>query len=122
MKLNKVFVASSAALIALLLTSLAWGHATARNSTPKNGAILDESPTQITIQFGSAAKLVSLVVVADDGERIDVDVSSATSVDGNVSVAVEPFAPNQYKVIWRAMGLDGHITAGEFGFEILAPK
>jgi methionine-rich copper-binding protein CopC len=122
MKLNKVLVASSTALIMVLLTSLAWGHATARNSTPKNGATLNESPTQIAIQFGNAAKLVSLVVVADDGERLDVDVSNATSVDGKVSVAVDPLAPNKYKVIWRAMGIDGHITAGDFSFEVLAPE
>ena len=122
MKPNKVLVASGTALIALLLASLAWGHAIARNSTPKNGAILNEPPTQIVIQFGNAAKLVSLVVVAEDGARLEVEVSNATSVDGLVSVAVEPLAPDKYKVIWRAMGIDGHITAGNFGFEVSAPQ
>jgi methionine-rich copper-binding protein CopC len=122
MKLNRVLTASGTALLALLLTSLAWGHATARNSTPKNGAILSEPPTQIVIQFGNAAKLVSLVVASDDGSRVEVDVSNATSVDGVVGVAVEPLAPGKYRVIWRAMGIDGHITAGDFGFEVSAPQ
>lgn len=122
MKQNRVLVAAGTALLALLLASLAWGHATARNSTPKNGAILSEPPTQIAIQFGNAAKLASLVLVADDGARVEVDVSNATSVDGLVSVAVEPLAPDKYKVVWRAMGIDGHITAGDFSFEVSASQ
>jgi methionine-rich copper-binding protein CopC len=105
----------------MLVASIAWGHATAQNSIPENGAVLDQSPTELVIQFGGAAKLVSLTITTPTNESVNVDISSATSVDGRVSVEIAPLAPNSYSVSWRAMGLDGHVTSGKFEFSISAP-
>jgi hypothetical protein len=121
LKIYNTVVASSAALFAILLASIAWGHATAQTSNPENGAVLTQSPTELVIQFGGAAKLVSLTISTPGNEPVNVDISSATSVDGRVSVEIEPLAPDSYTVSWRAMGLDGHVTSGKFEFSISAP-
>ena len=121
MKIYKTVVASSVAFFALLLASTAWGHATAQTSNPENGAVLNQSPSELVIQFGAAAKLVSLTISTPGNEPVNVDISSATSVDGRVSVEIEPLTPDSYTVNWRAMGLDGHVTSGKFAFSISAP-
>lgn len=106
------------ALLSPVLSSLAWSHATARVSTPENGAVLSESPTEISIQFNGPAKLVSLTITGADGNPVNIDIAEATSVDGLVSVAITSLPADQYQVSWRAMGLDGHVTAGKFSFEV----
>ncbi len=107
-------------LLSPVLSSLAWSHATARISTPENGAVLSESPTEISIQFNGPAKLVSLTITGADGNPINIDISQATSVDGLVSVAIASLPADQYQASWRAMGVDGHVTAGKFSFEVSA--
>ena len=121
MNLGKTVIAYSGILLTLLLATQAWSHAIARESIPENGAVLSESPTELVLQFGGPAKLVSLTISADENEPVNVDISNATSVDGRVSVDIEPLAPGNYKIIWRAMGLDGHVTSGTFSFAVSAP-
>jgi methionine-rich copper-binding protein CopC len=122
MKLSRTGVASGAAIFAVLLASHAWAHASARTSTPEDGAVLSESPTEVVINFGGPAKLLSLTISAADGDPLSIDISNATSVDGRVSVAILPLAPNSYAVVWRAMGVDGHITSGKFKFDVSSPS
>jgi len=33
-------------------------------------------------------------------------------------VTLERLAPGAYKVIWRVLSADGHVTRGEFAFEV----
>ncbi len=102
----------------MLSASLAWGHASAKKTIPENDAVLSESPTELAVDFGAPAKLLSLTVAAESMDPIKIDISNATAVDGWVNVGIEPLLPGTYKVSWRAMGLDGHITAGEFTFTV----
>ena len=77
-------------LAAISLTASAWGHASARRSSPEDGAVLTESPTEISIQFNGPAKLISLSITNAESETTKVDVSKATSVDGLATVAILP--------------------------------
>lgn len=108
-------------IVTLLLSSLAWGHAAAQISSPANGAELTQSPKELSIQFNGAAKLVSLTIVDSVGNADKLDISEAKAVDGLISVQISPLQPESYEVTWRAMGADGHITAGTFKFAVIAP-
>ncbi len=114
----KQYLSALAVMSLMLSASLSWGHASAKKTIPENDAVLSESPTELAVDFGAPAKLLSLTVAAESMDPIKIDISNATAVDGWVNVDIEPLLPNTYKVSWRAMGLDGHITAGEFTFTV----
>ena len=123
MSSKKTLVNLFAILFATLLaTSIAWGHATMRESSPENGAVLSEAPTELIIRFRGRAKLISLTVTGSDNEPVNIDMSNATSVDDAATVKIPPLQPDSYQVTWRAMGMDGHTTSGKFGFVVSAPK
>ncbi len=108
--------------VTLLAMSIAWGHATMRESSPEDGAVLSEAPTELIIRFRGRAKLISLTVTGSDNEPVSIDISDATSVDDAATVKIPPLQPDSYQVTWRAMGMDGHTTLGKFGFVVSAPK
>lgn len=106
----------------LLAASVAWGHATMRESSPVDGAVLNEAPTELIIRFRGRAKLISLTVTGSDNEPVNIDMSNATSVDDAANVKIPPLQPDSYQVTWRAMGMDGHTTSGKFGFVVSPPE
>lgn len=107
-------------LVGLALVSQATAHVTARQSFPEDGAVLTESPTELSIQFSDLAKLVSLELAGSNGEATKIDVSEAKSVDGLVSVQIPQLEPDKYKVSWRVLSVDGHPVAGKLTFTIEA--
>ena len=107
-------------LVGLALISQAMAHVTPRKSIPEDGAVLTESPTQLSIQFSDLAKFISLELEGSDGEVTKIDVSEAKSVDGLVSVQIPTLQPDKYKVSWRVLSVDGHPVAGRFTFTIEA--
>jgi copper transport protein len=105
-------------LVGLVLISQSMAHVTPRKSIPEDGAVLTESPTQLSIQFSDLAKFISLELAGSDGEVTKIDISEAKSVDGLVSVQIPLLQPDTYKVSWRVLSVDGHPVAGRFTFTI----
>jgi methionine-rich copper-binding protein CopC len=121
-KINKLIMSKIVVVLTtLLLSSTAWAHASANRSSPEDGEVLTESPAELSIQFDGPAKLISLMLMGSDKEQIKIDISEASSVDGLATVSMPSLQADSYKVVWRAMGIDGHATAGRFGFVISAP-
>jgi hypothetical protein len=62
----------------------------------------------------------STVQVLDKGgkqvDRKDTTVDQAEA--RLVKVTLERLAPGVYRVMWRVLSADGHVTRGEFGFEV----
>jgi copper transport protein len=109
-------------VVGLALISQAAAHVTPRKSIPEDGAVLSESPALVSIQFSDLAKFISLELAGSNGEVTKVDVSTAKSVDGLVSVQIPPLQPDKYEVSWRVLSVDGHPVAGRFTFTIEAPN
>ncbi len=110
-------VASNLLLI-LALIPLAMAHVKAKETNPEGGAVLTESPTELSIQFTGPAKLISLELTGSNSEVVKIDISEATSVDGLVNVQIPPLSPDSYTVSWRALSIDGHPAKGSFTFTI----
>ena len=111
----------SSLLLVLALNSAAMAHVKAKETSPESGAVLTESPTELSIQFTGPAKLISLELTGSNSEVVKIDVSEATSVDGLVNVQIPPLSPDSYTVSWRALSIDGHPAKGSFTFTISAP-
>jgi hypothetical protein len=110
-------------IVAFLLLGAAFAeaHAFVDHAEPKVGSKIPASPSQVKVWF--TQKLVvafsDLQVFDEAGKEIDkhdkkLDKSSETLL----TVSVPPLKPGKYKVVWRAVSVDTHVTHGDFTFEI----
>jgi len=109
------------------LAVLLWGaagagaHAFLDRADPRVGSTVKTPPGQVRIWFTERLEpaFSSVRVVNEAGERIDrgnsqVDPSDLTLL----RVSLPPLPPGAYKVIWRVLSVDSHVTEGDFTFRV----
>lgn len=112
------------ALAVLLLGAAgAEAHAFLDRAEPRVGSTTKGPPAQVRIWFTESLEpAFSAVRVLDEaGRQVDkgdsgVDPSNLTLL----RVSLPPLPPGTYKVIWRVLSVDSHVTEGDFTFR-LAP-
>jgi methionine-rich copper-binding protein CopC len=110
------------ALTALLLgAAAAWGHAFLDRAEPRVGSTVKAAPAQVRVWFTEELEpaFSTLDVVNQAGERVDrgparVDPGSPVLLQ----VPLKPLAPGAYRVKWRVLSVDTHVTEGDFTFRI----
>jgi methionine-rich copper-binding protein CopC len=111
------------ALFLLLWTAFAaWAHAFVDHAEPPVGSQIHGPPTQVKIWFTEKLELAlsKLQVFDVSGEEIDKrDVKIDQSNGALLSVSLPELKPGKYKVVWRAVSVDTHVTTGNFAFEVL---
>jgi len=95
----------------LIFPSLsAHAHSTLKTSSPVSGAILEMSPTELTLTFNEPTRLTSIESVSPAGERPHDFSPKGSAVVFNV---VRPdFSVGRNEVHWRALSRDGHVVEG----------
>lgn len=99
----------------------AWAHAhdDIISSIPEDGAVLSESPTEITMNFSGEVRLAQVTLSSDNGETYPLDFSMSMTPKAVYEVAIEDdLSGGVYNVKWTAMGGDGHRVSGDFSFEV----
>ena len=120
--------------ILLVLPIAANAHSPLASSSPQNGETLDESPTEIFMEFELPAKLIKVNLTkqsykqgknllgslfgGDDGESIPLGTSFLMTIDKRQVIPLPPLQEGSYSLTWRAMGEDGHVVKGELTFNI----
>ncbi|MBI2152294.1 MAG: copper resistance protein CopC [Candidatus Rokubacteria bacterium] len=112
---------------ALALAVLLWGaagaeaHAFLDRADPRVGSTLRNPPAQVRIWFteGLEPAFSSARVVNEAGQQVDkgdsqVDPSNLTLL----RVSLPTLPPGTYKVIWRVLSVDSHVTEGDFTFRV----
>jgi copper transport protein len=115
----------------LALATLGWlvvaapgasAHALLRDSTPKDGALLDAPPSEVVIDFTEPPDLglSEITVVDGDGQAVEAGTLERLSGKGNlVRVALAEIGGGVYTVTWRVLSkVDGHVTGGAFAFGV----
>ena len=113
---------AAVALTALLLgTGVAWSHAFLERAEPRVGSTVKAAPSQVRVWFTEALEpaFSTLEVVNQSGDRVDrgpaqVDAASPAMLQ----VPLKPLAPGTYRVKWRVLSVDTHVTEGDFTFRI----
>jgi methionine-rich copper-binding protein CopC len=113
---------AAVALPALLLgAGVAWGHAFLERAEPRVGSTVKSPPSQVRVWFTEPLEpaFSTLEVVSENGERVDrgpaqVDASSRALLQ----VLLKPLAPGTYRVKWRVLSVDTHVTEGDFTFRV----
>ena len=106
----------------LLLIQGSWAHAFVDHTEPAVGSQIHSAPTQVKIWFTEKLEpALSKIQVFDiSGQEIDKrDVKIDQSNAALLTVSLPELKPGNYKVVWRAVSVDTHVTTGNFTFELL---
>ncbi len=108
-----IFVAGSARLEA---------HAFLQRAEPAVGSTVQTSPSEVRIRFTENIELaVSSIQVFDgSGKEVDKrDLHLDSSDHALLRVSLPPLSAGTYRVAWRVVSLDTHVTSGSFTFRVV---
>ena len=106
---------------ALMLFSEAHAHAFLDHALPAVGSAVHASPGQVKLWFTQALEpAFSTVQVFDpNGKRIDRGDAQVDRADATLLfVSLPKLAPGTYRVKWRVLSVDTHVTEGDFTFDV----
>jgi hypothetical protein len=109
------------ATLASMVAPLAGAHAHLERALPAIGSVVRESPRELTLWFTQRLEpAFSKVRVLDrNGKRVDSDDSRVEATDTKVlRVPLPKLAPGRYRVKWRVLSVDTHVSEGEFTFDV----
>jgi copper resistance protein C len=110
-----------APVCALAIASVAGAHAFLDHATPAVGSEVHGSPAQVKLWFTQPLEpAFSRVQVLDGGgHRVDKgDVHVDRADPTLLEVSVPPLGPGEYRVAWRVLSVDTHVTEGDFTFDV----
>jgi copper resistance protein C len=106
----------------LLLIQGGWAHAFVDHTEPAVGSQINGAPIQVKIWFTEKLEpaLSKIQVFNISGLEVDKrDVKIDPSNAALLTVSLPELKPGKYKVLWRAVSVDTHVTTGNFTFELL---
>jgi copper resistance protein C len=107
---------------AMTFVSLAGAHAFLDHATPAVGSAVRASPAQVKLWFTQQLEPeFSTVRVSDrSGKQVDKGDTHVDRVDATLlHVSLPQLAPGAYRVTWRVVSVDTHVTEGDFTFDVV---
>jgi copper resistance protein C len=108
-------------VVIVLAATAAGAHAFLDRAEPRAGSTLKTSPPRVRLWFtGALEPAYSRVhVVNGAGERVDAGDSQVDAGNRAVlTVSLPPLPPGGYKVVWRILSVDTHVSEGDFSFRV----
>ena len=110
--------------VCTLLLSIhgSWAHAFVDHAQPAVGSQIHSAPAQVKIWFTEKLEpaLSKIQVFDASGQEVDKrDVKIDQSNAALLTVSLPELKPGKYKVVWRAVSVDTHVTTGSFTVELL---
>ena len=106
----------------LLLAALpALAHAMLERASPAVGSTIKSAPREIKLRFTEKLEpaFSTVTVSGQGGEPVDAGDPHVDPSDPMVlRASLKPLAPGSYKVVWRVVSVDTHVTEGDFKFTI----
>ncbi|HUO65291.1 MAG TPA: copper resistance protein CopC [Terriglobales bacterium] len=105
----------------LLLGSTASGHAFLERAEPRAGSTVRAAPAQVRVWFTERLEpaFSTLEVVNERGERVDTGPARVDETSpATLQVSLKPIEPGTYRVKWRVLSVDTHVTEGDFTFRV----
>jgi len=106
---------------ALAFASPAGAHAFLDHATPAVGSAVHAPPAQVKLWFTQRLEAAFSTLRVQDASGKQVD-KGDTQVDRNdatlLEVSLPQLAPGTYRVTWRVLSVDTHVTEGDFTFDV----
>jgi len=112
------------AVLTSMLVSSASAHARLERAAPAAGSTVRASPSQLKVWFTERLEpAFSKVQVFDrNGKQVDKGNPEVDRADAKLlQVSLPTLAPGTYRVKWRALSVDTHVSQGDFTFNVVAP-
>jgi hypothetical protein len=113
--------------LASALAVLLWGvagagaHAFLERADPPVGSTVRTPPAQVRLWFTESLEpaFSRVQVLNEAGQRVDKGDSQVDPLNLAVlRISLPPLPPGLYKVIWRVLSRDSHVTTGDFTFRV----
>jgi methionine-rich copper-binding protein CopC len=113
-----------AGLVCFFATTLRTdAHAFMVRAEPRVGSNIKKAPTEVRIWFSEPVQSAasSIEVFDEHGKQVDKkDTHSDRTNRAILCVSlIRTLRPGSYKVIWRVMSVDTHVTNGDFRFQVI---
>ena len=119
--MNRSLVRSLGVALVAMATSPAFAHAFLDHAVPAVGSTIHGSPREVKLWFtGNIESAFSTIRVFDvEGKKVDKGDTQVDEADSKaLRVTLVPLRPGKYRVSWRALSVDTHVSDGEFSFEV----
>jgi len=111
---------------ASLLAALAWpagalAHAFLDRAAPAVGGKVHGKPAEVRLRFSQPleAAFSTVRVLDSGGKQVDRKDKGLDPGDASVlRVSLPPLAPGIYRVVWRVLSSDTHVSEGDYTFEV----
>jgi methionine-rich copper-binding protein CopC len=116
-------IGTIATILAILLgaTTVAGAHAALQRADPRVGSTVRTAPARVRLWFSEQLEpaFSSVRVVDKSGQQVDKGDSEVDpAAPKQLRISLSPLQPGTYKVIWRVLSVDGHVTEGSFTFRV----
>jgi len=108
-------------LIVLTGAARVEAHAFLKDAEPDVGSTIQASPSEVRIRFTENVEpaFSSIQVFDASGKEVDKrDVHLDRSDGALLHVSLPPLIAGIYKVVWRVVSVDTHVTNGSFTFGV----
>jgi methionine-rich copper-binding protein CopC len=108
-------------LLGVVAGAGAWAPAFLDHAQPPVGSIVHAAPTRVEVWFSQDLEpaFSRLKVLDAAGKQVDrMDKSVPEGDRRRMTVSLNALAPGKYRVLWRALSVDTHVTEGDFTFEV----
>ena len=109
-------------LLSGVAVAQAHAHAFVDHAQPPVGATVKQMPREVRIWFTEAIEpaFSSIQVFDAAGKQIDKkDAHPDPSNRSLLQISLQPLGPGTYKVVWRVVSVDTHVTKGDFTFQVV---
>lgn len=107
--------------MACIGSPLAGAHAFLDHAAPAVGSTVRAPPPQVKLWFTQELEpaFSAVRVVDKSNQRVDRGDAKLDSADARVlQVSLPALAPGRYRVVWRVVSVDTHVTEGDFTFDV----
>jgi copper resistance protein C len=108
-------------LAACVAYSTVHAHAFLDHAAPAVGSTVRAPPVQVRLWFTQQLEpaFSSVRVVDRSDKRVDRGDAKVDARDARVlQVSVPALAPGRYRVVWRVLSVDTHVSEGDFTFDV----
>ena len=115
-------VAAMCVMLTMAVSPGALAHAFLDHSMPAVGSQVRGSPQFVSLWFTEELEpaFSSIKVFDAQGKQIDSGDTAADPKDRTVlKVSVRGLTPGSYRVVWRVLSVDTHVTEGNFAFAVV---
>jgi len=108
----------SLSLIISAATAQVEAHAFLRDAQPSAGSTVQTSPSEVAIRFTENVEPAFSSIQVFDASGKEVDKRDVHLDHSLLHVSLPRLAAGIYKVVWRVVSVDTHVTNGNFTFRV----